>query len=107
MYLFVIALIIGLRGNYALGQGLPSAILGSDNPTTTLFINDAILAYRLQDPNVTLSMQTGSSSFNQNLLFTNSVDFAVTSMPLTPKRNYIPRCLLFHSSPPPLYPYIV
>jgi phosphate transport system substrate-binding protein len=58
-------------------------ILGADSANTYLFINDAILAYQLEAPDITLNMQTGTPTFNQNLMFSNSVDFAIMSRGLT------------------------
>jgi phosphate transport system substrate-binding protein len=82
MHLYLL-ITLALLGRIAYAQVVSTTIVGADTPITTLFISDTILAYQLEAPNVTLSMQTGSSSFNENLLFTNSVDFAISSLALT------------------------
>jgi len=81
--LFIIALVI-LHCCFFADSTAPPVINGADDPITTLFINDVISAYQLQSSNVTLVVQTGSSALNQNLMFTNSVDFSITSSTLTP-----------------------
>ena len=86
-FLQLVLLIMGFLQTLAPGQGVPLTILGSDTSGTALFFSDVVVAYQLQEPNVTLSLQTGSSTFNENLLFTNSVDFAITSTPLTPQQQ--------------------
>ena len=58
-------------------------ILGANTPATALFMHDTVLSYQLQQPNVTLSIQTGSSAVNNELMFSASLDFAVTSLGLT------------------------
>ena len=60
-----------------------TVILGADSANTYLLLNDAIVAYQLQAPDITLKMQTGTPTFNQNLMFTNSVDFAIMSRGLS------------------------
>lgn len=81
--------LVCLLGRLSYGDDAALRILGSDTSGTALFFNDVILAYQLQAPNITLSMQTGSSTFNENLLFTNSVDFAVTSTLLSPLQQQL------------------
>ena len=59
-------------------------IYGADNPPSRLFLGDAILAYQLEAPDININLQHGSSSSsNEQLIFTNSVDFATTSTVLT------------------------
>jgi phosphate transport system substrate-binding protein len=64
-----------------------TSILGADDPETFLFIDDILSAYQLQQPNISFVMQTGTATINENLLFTNSVDFAIISSVLTPEQQ--------------------
>jgi phosphate transport system substrate-binding protein len=80
--LFTISLIV-LNRCFLAGSLAPPIIEGADDPITTLFIRDVMSAYQLQSPNVNIVVQTGSSMFNENLMFTNSVDFSITSSTLT------------------------
>jgi phosphate transport system substrate-binding protein len=64
-----------------------TTILGADDPETFLFIDDVLSAYQLQQPNISIVMQTGSTAINENLLFTNSVDFSIISSVLTPQQQ--------------------
>ena len=48
-------------------------ILGADTPASALFMHDTILSYQLVQPNVTLSILTGLSESNNELMFTTSL----------------------------------
>ena len=78
--LLAILLLLSFSPNSVYGV---TTILGGDNTVTAPFIEDAVLAYQLQQPDVVLSVTTSPSGVNVDMVFAQQVDFGITSSGLT------------------------
>ena len=61
----------------------PPVVLGSVDIVTSQFIADVVLAYQLQEPDVTLIISTDSFDNEAQSIIAESIDFAVVSAALT------------------------